>query len=162
VAGGLYEKLGVHPAAVQRGARAGLLDLSRRPTPDELRVLEGQIRFIYDQFRDRVARGRSLGAEDLQGITGGRVWTGGEALGFGLTDEIGGFREALHKARDLGKIDRDGPEVLLKISPPRSGRPAPGAPAEAARELVDGMKRALSELGASRVWAVAPYEISEG
>jgi hypothetical protein len=24
------------------------------------------------------------------------------------------------------------------------------------------MKRALSELGASRVWAVAPYEISEG
>ena len=162
VAGGLYEKLGVHPAAVERGARAGLLDFSRRPTPDELRVLEGQIRFIYDQFRDRVARGRNLGADDLQGITGGRVWTGGEALGLGLTDEIGGFREALGKARDLGKIDRDGPEVLLKISPPRSGRPAPGAPAEAAREMVDMMKRALSELGASRVWAVAPYEISEG
>src|ERR671910_285486 len=39
VASGLYERIGVHPAAVQRGARAGLLDFSRRPTADELRVL---------------------------------------------------------------------------------------------------------------------------
>ncbi len=161
VAGGLYQKLGVHPAAVERGARAGLLDLSRRPTPDELRVLEGQIRFIYDEFRDRVSRGRSMGVEDLEGIAAGRVWTGTEAHELGLADEIGGFREALRKARELGKIERDGPEVLLKISAPRSGRPAPGDPAEAAREMVDEVTQALSELGASRVWAVAPYQISE-
>src|SRR5215218_6903581 len=162
VAEGLYEKLGVHPAAVERGARAGLLDLSRRPTPDELRVLQGQIRFIYDEFKDRVSRGRSMEAEDLEGIAAGRVWTGTEAHELGLADEIGGFGEALRKARELGKIERDGPEVLLKVSAPRSGRPAPGDPAEAAREMVDEVKQALSELGASRVWAVAPYEISEG
>jgi protease-4 len=161
VAEGLYHKLGVNPAAVERGARAGLIDLSRRPTPDELRVLEGQIRFIYDEFRDRVSRGRSMDAEDLEDIAAGRVWTGTEAHELGLADEIGGFNEALRKARELGKVERDGPEVLLKISAPRSGRPAPGDPAEAAREMVDEVKRALSELGASRVWAVAPYEISE-
>ena len=162
VAEGLYEKLGVHPAAVERGARAGLLDLSRPPTPDELRVLQGQIRFIYDEFKDRVSRGRSMEAEDLEGIAAGRVWTGTEAHELGLADEIGGFGEALRKARELGKIERDGPEVLLKVSAPRSGRPAPGDPAEAAREMVDEMKQALSEPGAPRVWAVAPYEISEG
>ncbi len=161
VAGGLYEKLGVNPAAVERGARAGLLDLSRRPTPEELRVLEGQIGFIYDEFKDRVTRGRSMEASDLEGIAGGRVWTGVEAQELGLTDETGGFREALGKARELGKVERDEPGVLLKISPPRSGRPTPGDPAEAAREMIDGMKRAVSELGALRVWAVAPYEISE-
>src|SRR5215216_4151832 len=162
VAEGLYEKLGVHPAAVERGARAGLLDLSRRPTPDELRVLQGQIRFIYDEFKDRVSRGRSMETEDLEGIAAGRVWTGTEAHELGLADEIGGFGEALRKARELGKIERAGPEVLLKVSAPRSGRPAPGDPAEAAREMVGEVKQALSELGASRVWAVAPYEISEG
>jgi hypothetical protein len=27
--------------------------------------------------------------------------------------------------------------------------------------MVDEVKQALSELGASRVWAVAPYQISE-
>src|SRR5215203_332952 len=67
VAGGLYEKLGVNPAAVGRGARAGLLDLSRRPTPDELRVLQGQINFIYDEFKNRVSRGRSVAVTDLEG-----------------------------------------------------------------------------------------------
>jgi hypothetical protein len=51
--------------------------------------------------------------------------------------------------------------VLLKISPPRSGRPTPGDPAEAARELLDAIGQAFSELLASRTWAVAPYEISE-
>jgi protease-4 len=161
VAEDLYEKLGVNPAAVQRGARAGLLDLSRQPTPDELRVLQGQIGFIYDEFKDRVSRGRSMEGSDLEDIAAGRVWTGTEARELGLADETGGFREALRKARELGKIERDGSEVLLKVSAPRSGRPAPGDPAEAARGMVDEVKQALSELGSSRVWAVAPYEISE-
>jgi protease-4 len=161
VAENLYEKLGVNPVALERGARAGLLDASRRPTPDELEVLEGQIRFIYDEFKDRVSRGRSMEASTLEGIAGGRVWTGAEARELGLADEIGGFREALGKARELGKIDRDAPGVLLKISPPRSGRPTPGDPAEVAREMVDGLKQAISELLTHRVWAVAPYEISD-
>ena len=39
---------------------------------------------------------------DLEGIAGGRVWTGAEALDLGLVDETGGFREALRKARELG------------------------------------------------------------
>src|SRR3712207_2169967 len=60
VAEDLYEKLGVNPVALERGARAGLLDPSRRPPPDELRVLEGQLGFVYDEFKDRVSRGRSM------------------------------------------------------------------------------------------------------
>src|SRR5918997_5001421 len=137
VAERLYGKLGVNPAALERGARAGLLDPSRRPTPDELRVLEGQIGFIYDEFKDRVSRGRGMEAAELEGIAGGRVWTGGEAHHLGLADEVGGFGEALEKARQLGKIERDAPGMMLKVSPPRSGRPAPGDPAEAAREILE-------------------------
>jgi protease-4 len=138
-----------------------LLDPSRHPTPDELRVLEGQIGYIYDEFKDRVSRGRGIEAAALEGIAGGRVWTGGEAHHLGLADEVGGFGEALEKARQLGKIERDAPGVLLKVSPPRSGRPAPGDPAEAAREILEDVKQALLELLAHRVWALAPYEISE-
>jgi protease-4 len=161
VAKNLYEKLGVNPVALERGARAGLLDFSRHPTPNELEILEGNIGFIYDQFKDRVSRGRNMEASDLEGIAAGRVWTGAEARRLGLADEIGGFREALAKTRELGKIERDVPGVLLKISPPRRGRPAPGDPAEAAREMVDEVKQAISGLLASRVWAIAPYDISE-
>jgi protease-4 len=161
VAENLYEKLGVNPAALERGDRAGLLDPSRHPTADEMLVLETQIGFIYDEFKDRVSRGRSMEIADLEGIAGGRVWTGAEAYEMGLADEVGGFQEALRKARQLGKIERDAPGVLLKIPPPRSGRPAPGDPAEAARVMVGDVKRAISELLVHRVWAVAPYEISE-
>jgi protease IV len=161
VASGLYERIGVHPAAVQRGARAGLLDFSRRPTADELRVLRDQVAFTYDQFKDRVARGRDLQATELEGMAAGRVWTGAEALDLGLADEVGGFEEALRKARELGKVERAGSEVLLKISAPRSVRPAPGEPAEAVRELADGLKAGLLALSAARVWAVTPYDISE-
>ena len=161
VAENLYEMLGVNPAALERGARAGLLDLSRRPTPDELGVLEGQIGFIYDEFKDRVSRGRGMNADDLEGIAAGRVWTGTEAFELGLADEIGGYREALGKARQLGKIERDEPGILLKVTPPRSGRPTPGDPAEAARELLEETRQAIYELLAPRIWAVAPYEISE-
>jgi protease IV len=161
VADGLYGKLGINPASVDRGARAGLLDPSRRPTPDELRVLELQIRLVYDEFKDRVARGREIELRDLEDVAGGRVWTGEEALKIGLVDEIGGFREALRKAIELGRIGRDVPEVLVRISGPRTGRPAPGNPAEAARVAVEEMGRALSGRRADRVWALAPYEISE-
>src|ERR671916_1833272 len=102
VASGLYERIGVHPVAVRRGVRADLLDLSRRPTEDELRVLREQVGFIYDEFKDRVRRGRNLAVTDLEGIAAGRVWTGTEALDLGLADEVGGFGGALRKGRELG------------------------------------------------------------
>jgi len=161
VARGLYEMVGVNPVAVERGAHAGLLDPSRRPTPDEVRVLGAQIGSIYDEFKDRVSRGRNLTLMEIDGIAGGRVWTGAEALEIGLADELGGFREALRKARELGEIKDGAPAAFVKISPPRGGRPTPGDPAEAARETLGAIMYVVSELRASRVWAVAPYEISE-
>jgi protease-4 len=161
VASGLYEKLGVRPARVERGARSGLLDFSRRPTLDELRVLQEQIGFVYDQFKDRVARGRALEPTDLEGRAGGRVWTGAEALDLGLADEVGGFTEALRRARELGKVKWDTPEALLKISAPRGGRPEPGRPAEAVREMAEDVNQALLDLRTARVWAVAPYDVIE-
>jgi protease-4 len=161
VASGLYEKLGVNPASVDRGVRAGLLDPSSRPTPDESRVLERQIRLVYNEFKVRVARGREIELTDLEDIAGGRVWMGEEARKLGLVDEIGGFREALRKATELGGIHLCEPGVLVKIAVPRNGRPVPGDPVEAARDAVGEMRRALSELRADRVWALAPYEISD-
>jgi protease-4 len=161
VASGFYEWIGVHPVAVRRGARADLLDFSRRPTEDELLVLREQVGFIYDEFKNRVTRGRGLPESDLEGIAAGRVWTGTEALDLGLADEVGGFGEALRKARELGGVDRDAPEALLKVSAPRSGRPTPGEPAEAVREMVGDLMQALLDIRAPRVWAVAPYDIRE-
>ena len=162
VALGLYEKLGINPVVLERGAHAGLLDPSRRPSPDELRVIEGQIERIYTEFKDRVARGRKMELSDLEGIAGGRVWTGAEALDLGLVDETGGFREALSKARELGGIERDVPKVLTKVNPPRGGRPLPEESAQTTLDAIRETWLVLSELRAGGLLALTPYEISEG
>jgi protease-4 len=161
VASDLYGRLGVNPAAVERGARAGLLDPSRPPSPDELAVLERQLGFAYDEFKDRVSRGREIERAELEGIAGGRVWTGAEAHELGLVDGLGGFREALRTARELAGIREENSEALLKVSPPRGGRPTPGEPAEAIRQIAQDVWRALSEVRAGGIWAAAPYEITE-
>src|SRR5918998_2757839 len=158
IASSLFGKLKVNPVAVERGARSNLLDPRRRPTPDELAVLNDQLQVFYDGFKDRVASGRELQPEALESLAGGRVWTGTEALEKGLVDENGGFRTALERARELAGITEDAPGVLVKFAPPRGTRPAPGEPV---REAVEDVRGAVSELLAARVWAVAPYEISD-
>jgi protease-4 len=155
----LYERAGVNPVGLERGERAGLLDLSRRPTEDELGVLRHQIGLVYDEFKDRVSRGRKL--PDLDTIAGGRVWSGAEALVLGLVDGVGGFREAFRKACELGGVGEGGPsDVLLRVPVPRVGRPAPGEPAEVVEEILNGVRREFSELP-GRAWALGPYTISD-
>ena len=158
VASDLFGKLKVNAAAVGRGARSNLLDPRYRPAPDELAVLKDQLHVFYDGFKARVASGRQLHPEALEALAGGRVWTGAEALERGLVDENGGYRTALARARELAGIAEDAPGVLIKIAPPRGARPAPGEPV---REAADAVSRAVSELLVARVWASAPYEISD-
>ncbi|MDQ4105887.1 MAG: signal peptide peptidase SppA, partial [Actinomycetota bacterium] len=157
----LYGKLGVNPVAVERGAHSGLADPSRPLSEEEAEVLRKQVQTDYGEFKDRVLRGRDLDRERLEGVAGGQVWTGVEAREHGLVDETGNYRAALRKARELGGIREDVSEALVKISPPRTGRPAPGDPAEAVREAFDGAMGLLAGLRGSGTWAVAPYTISE-
>jgi protease IV len=159
VAAGLFEKLEVNPATVQRGARANLLDPRHEPSPDELAVLTGQLNGIYGEFKDRVARGRGIPPEAVEPLAGGRVWTGSEAIEKGLVDELGGFRDALEAAKNLAGIQGNAPDVLVKITAPGGARPTPGEPV---REAVDAAHAALADLMAARVWALSPYDVSDG
>jgi protease IV len=158
VAAGLFDKLGVNAVVVERGARSNLLDPRRRPTPEELAVLRSQLHNVYGEFKNRVASGRRLRPNALEEIAAGRVWTGAEALERKLVDEIGGFRTALDKARELAGIPEEAPGMLTRMSPPRNARPAPGEPL---REAVNAVRDTLSELRVASVWALAPYEISD-
>jgi protease-4 len=46
---------------------------------------------IYDLFLSRVSEGRDLTIEQVDAVARGRVWTGEQAAGKGLIDEIGGL-----------------------------------------------------------------------
>ncbi len=158
VAAGLFENLKINPVAVQRGARSNLLDPRREPSSDELAVLAEQLRGIYGEFKDRVAKGRGIEPGTLEALAGGRVWTGTEALERGLVDGVGGFRDALEAAKRLAGIEGDPSDLLVKVTPPGGARPTPGEPV---REAVDALRAGFSELRAGRVWALLPYAVRD-
>lgn len=54
---------------------------------------------VYLYFKELVSQGRSLSIEQVEDIAQGRVWTGEQAKGNGLVDEIGGLTRAIAYAR---------------------------------------------------------------
>ncbi|MDB5431429.1 MAG: signal peptide peptidase SppA, type [Caulobacter sp.] len=59
---------------------------------------------IYAGFISRVAEGRHLSPDRVREIAKGRVWTGVQAKQLGLVDQIGGFYDAVDKAKSLAGI----------------------------------------------------------
>jgi protease IV len=70
---------------------------------------------IYGNFVARVAEGRKLPVERVREIAKGRVWTGAQARSLGLVDEVGGFYQAVDKAKALAGLEGDVP--LRRMTP---------------------------------------------
>lgn len=92
---------------------------------------------IYANFVARVAEGRKLPVERVREIAKGRVWTGVQARELGLVDEVGGFYQAVDKAKALAGLKGD---VRLKrmtttVSPFEALENALGVSAVSARTL---------------------------
>lgn len=59
----------------------------------------------YKRFTQLVSDNRDISLPQLDNIAQGRVWTGQDALKFGLVDNIGDFDDALNIAAELAEID---------------------------------------------------------
>ena len=81
-------------------------------TPQQKAAFAAAIDRVYDGFIARVAEGRRLPPARVREIARGRVWTGVQAKELGLVDEIGGFYQAVDKAKALAGLA--GQEVRLK------------------------------------------------
>ncbi|PZR32209.1 signal peptide peptidase SppA [Caulobacter segnis] len=76
-------------------------------TPEQRAKFAGWMDRIYAGFVTRVAEGRKLPPERVREIAKGRVWTGEQAKQLGLVDELGGFYQAVDKAKALAKLNGD-------------------------------------------------------
>jgi protease-4 len=81
-------------------------------TPAQRAAFAKAIDQVYDGFIARVAQGRGLSEARVREIAKGRVWTGEQAKGLGLVDQLGGFYDAVDKAKALAGIA--GQPVRLK------------------------------------------------
>ncbi len=68
---------------------------ARPLTPAERTYLQGILSNMLGQFVQAVAEGRKLKVEDVRAIADGKVWTGQQALGLHLVDQIGDFQTAI-------------------------------------------------------------------
>jgi protease-4 len=117
---GLYAKLGISEASVQRGRRARLFS-SSVPWNDEDRAQVRSLnRAFYTTFVAKAAQGRHRSEDAIERVAQGRVWTGRDAVGAGLVDRLGGLDTALRVARERARIGA-GQGVRLVVLPARKG-----------------------------------------
>ena len=86
------------------GDFAGTYGMGEAFSPAQKAGFAKSIDAVYDGFIARVADGRKLKPERVREIAKGRVWTGEQALQLGLVDQLGGFYDAVNKAKSLSGI----------------------------------------------------------
>ena len=111
-------------------------------TPEQHAVIARWMDTIYENFVARVATGRNLSPERVREIAKGHVWTGVQAKQLGLVDELGGFYEAVDKAKQLANLKGD---VRLK-------RMTPNASAFEALEKILGVSASSARTLAAAAW----------
>jgi protease-4 len=159
---GLYEKLGVTAEKISFGDKADIFSTFRPFTAEERKILKEEIRWTYDQFLTKAAEGRNLTREDVDKVGKGRVWTGRQAKGLGLVDELGGLTMAIGLAKELAGIPAE-EDVRLVVQPKKKslwqtlfGGPGISLDLESPPGL-ERIRRALGVMGETRIWALMPF-----
>jgi protease-4 len=121
------QRAGVRTDSVAEGARAAMLAPTHPFTQDEWERINAWLDAIYRDFIEKVAAGRRMPVERVHEIARGRVWTGADAAGHGLVDELGGLHAAAGIARRRAGLPADAPlrgyprlTPLDQIRPPES------------------------------------------
>src|SRR5438128_11219374 len=70
-------------------------DPTRELTPAEKEYLQSLIDNMHGQFIQAVADGRKAKFDDIKAIANGKVWTGEQALGMKLIDQVADFEAAV-------------------------------------------------------------------
>jgi len=111
-----YKKIGLRFETNKRGKRAAMFSATKSFTDDEREKLQLDIREFYLDFIEKVAEGRDIPVAKVDSVGRGRIWTGNQAKGIGLIDEIGGLSEAIRIAKLKAGISKDS-KVGMEIYP---------------------------------------------
>ncbi|HJR01458.1 MAG TPA: signal peptide peptidase SppA [Methylomirabilota bacterium] len=108
---GLLKKVGVEYVVVKAGAYKDVGNFARAMTPEERRILQSLLDDVYDQFITAVAEGRGLEPQAVRGFAEGRIYSGRQAQGLKMVDELGGLEDAIEAAAKMAGLPPK-PKVL--------------------------------------------------
>jgi protease-4 len=95
----LFERYGIKSDTIKSGPYKDTGSMWRNMTEEERKYWQLMVDDVYDQFVQAVAEGRSMEVAEVKKLADGRVFTGQQALDFGLVDQLGGLRDALESAK---------------------------------------------------------------
>jgi protease-4 len=151
----LLGRAGISTDAVAEGAHATMFTPTRPFSEEEWGRINSWLDRIYADFTGKVAQGRRMTAEQVDAVARGRVWTGADAVGHGLVDELGGLETAAAHARSRAGLSGDAPVRLY----PRTGpldRLRPPSSSEHAAAALPGFAEAWGPVSALAARAGLP------
>ncbi|MBT8341102.1 MAG: S49 family peptidase, partial [Desulfatitalea sp.] len=101
----LFDKIGLSPVVIKSGEYKDIGSPMREMTDAERQLLEEMTRKIHQQFITDIAQGRKAEVEMVATVADGRIFTGEDALTYGLVDRLGNFQDAVQWAGELGGIE---------------------------------------------------------
>ena len=169
IGGTLKNKLHVNVTPVNSNEHADMYGMIRPLDNKEVAYMQASVEKIYDKFTNIVAAGRDMTVENVDAIAQGRVWTGAEALGIGLVDQIGTIEDAINYAatsiegvtsvNDVQVVAYPKPqtpiEALLESFGGKGESVFAGTPLEDIETAFSGWTEAQS----GKMYARIPYEI---
>lgn len=91
---GLLDKIGVTAEAITSSPLKDQPSFTHKLSPQGREVLHGLVGDMFEQFVGMVATGRHMQPDAVRQLADGRAYTGRQALGLGLVDQIGEERDA--------------------------------------------------------------------
>ncbi|MEK6758884.1 MAG: signal peptide peptidase SppA [Deltaproteobacteria bacterium] len=107
----LLSKLGLKGYTIKSGRFKDAGSPLRAMEDDEKRLLQGVIDDINSQFIGAVAEGRGKKIDEVALIADGRIFSGAQAKGLGLIDDLGDLTDAIEISARLAGIKGE-PEVV--------------------------------------------------
>lgn len=128
------ERYGFNPESVKGGRFAEIMSSAKGFDEQERALMQRYNAEVYQRFIARVAQGRELSTERVNELGRGRVWSGVDALGHGLVDDLGDVAMAVARARSLAGLPTDAPTWNVE-TPKHALTPPLQEPKEAVRLL---------------------------
>lgn len=169
IGGTLKNKLHVNVTPVNSNEHADMYGMIRPLDNKEVAYMQASVEKIYDKFTSIVAAGRDMTVENVDAIAQGRVWTGAEALGIGLVDQIGTIEDAINYAatsiegvtsvNDVQVVAYPKPQTPLESLLESLGGQGESIFAGTPLEDVETAFSGWTEAQSGKMYARIPYEI---
>jgi protease-4 len=117
----LFEWAKVHPQFIKSAPMKDIGHPSKRLSEAEAAALQSVVDSTHAQFVTAVTEGRMFAGmmtDEVRAVANGLIYTGEQAMGYGMVDEMGTFRDAVAYAAKEAKIEGE-PKLVY----PREDKP---------------------------------------